>query len=107
MNENKLHANLADETLRAEFERFINGLTAVRYSLARNVHNEYHQPATYHMWTGYCMAAEKHTIHSYLVEHVSGEAIYAKTIMAATDQKTELGWDDKDITWTWLYKKDE
>lgn len=52
----KLHENLADEALRAEFEDFIGSLTAVRYSLSKNEHGEYKQAATYHMWTGFCMA---------------------------------------------------
>jgi hypothetical protein len=52
----KLHENLANEMLQGQFEDFIKSLTSVRYSLDKNQHGEYRQPATYHMWTGYCMA---------------------------------------------------
>jgi hypothetical protein len=47
---------LNNEATRAEFENFINSLEAVTYSLKRNEHNEYSNPAVYHMWTGYCIA---------------------------------------------------
>jgi hypothetical protein len=54
----KLHDNIHNEgDLRASFEDFISSLTAVRYSLKRNVHGEYEQPAVFHMWTGWCMKA--------------------------------------------------
>jgi hypothetical protein len=56
INYDKLNENLANESVVAEFEDFINSLTAVKYSLGKNEHGEYTQVATYYMWTGYCMA---------------------------------------------------
>jgi len=54
----KLHENIHSEgELRCAFEDFINSLTAVRYSLKRNVYGEYEQPAVFHMWSGWCMKA--------------------------------------------------
>ena len=42
--------------MRNEFERFMNQLTVVRYSLERDEHGEYRQAAVFHMWTGFCIA---------------------------------------------------
>jgi hypothetical protein len=54
----KLQENIHSEgELRGAFENFIGSLTAVRYSLKRNAHGEYEQPAVFHMWTGWCMKA--------------------------------------------------
>ena len=42
--------------IRDDFEKSINALTHVRFSLERNEHGEYAQASVFHMWTGFCMA---------------------------------------------------
>ena len=46
---------------RKEFEDFIKGLKAVKYSLNRDEHKEYTQAAVFHMWTGFCIATKLNT----------------------------------------------
>ena len=54
---NELFRYLTDEgELRNSFEDFIKSLKAVRYSLERDEHKEYKNPAVFHMWSGYCIA---------------------------------------------------